>query len=1100
MKNNEEFTPYEKDFYSECNKIKFFCSSLTEIKFQIELLEKICNKELEIYEKQSSQILSFLNNFQTNILISHESEPSNLVEIISDLINSLVINFQYLRIGLIGCHETFKSNIPNICKDLEKFKDNILKKSIFILKESKNNSGNKENINIFINESFESVISNIFKGLVYIHQFFFLYSKAKNEFNINIKNDIENKGNNKIVNIIINDFSERKYAKSEGIYYEPIHFENNNNNILLKNESENIISLCDSYLYYGQIFIKCIYIRKTIISEFKKLINDIIKHSPNNLIETILHIKEKIVRAKDNFIIMGIGTQKSWDLLVQSWNYLYNNMKNFINFCNEITAGELLDDKKDEYKTFENDWDKLSKKIIDLRNKHTKTYTNEKKKQIKENPKEYKIYLDKEQQIKTFLNKDCYDLLNNNVPNIREKEKKRYTDIQELCYKFKKLIKINNEENIENSKIELENSTNIDIYQEVKDIFNKQNNKFQIKDFDNYMDNLKDKILSNIDFSQDNLAKNVKSSLDNYIQNNNEMNSDLEPSISDGGMNSLKEHQLEEEEKNINKIENENNNINNININIYNNANSDNINNNINNNDLNSVSSGLLNLNSNSLLKTKISNIEINDEISKNNNLSLSKKDSKNSNNVQPEKITPKLNSKNNNIILKNTIKEDSSFISVNEDEEEKNINKSNNKKEINEINNDKPNNNKIEVDLLNKYYNDPLIKKRIINRNQKIYDMLIDIHFFERLNKATKDRMKKLEKEIKNDTNFTKIEEFDKILMNKENCIIPPLSILFHYVFNPNTIFNEYPYFKSFLETCLLLRGDYNINILYDKSEIDKIPKYFNDFDYVNNLFNNYSKNDLDLFLRQIDTWYNSFSFELNYIHPIKKLKNVINNKINIKDKINIYFISPTDLIIDYNSYGSDFPFSEIYISNTQYRFHSDIKYNKNIGRFNFKASVFKSNKTTFLSENYLEEQLKIIEDENNKNQIQIYAWGPLNIVYQNGIKNNKIEADNIFVKHLKNSIFDYNYNDDNLKFGENSKMSDCESSNTSDDNDENDNLLKKKKINSDKMYYGILIILGLFSIKTLFGENKGFFSFDNFINILIIISIGFILVKSRE
>ena len=56
---------------------------------------------------------------------------------------------------------------------------------------------------------------------------------------------------------------------------------------------------------------------------------------------------------------------------------------------------------------------------------------------------------------------------------------------------------------------------------------------------------------------------------------------------------------------------------------------------------------------------------------------------------------------------------------------------------------------------------------------------------------------------------------------------------------------------------------------------------------------------------------------------------------------------------------------------------------------------------------------------------------------------------------------------------------MSDCESSNTSDDNDENDNLFKKKKINSNKIFYGILIILGLFSIKTLFGENKGFFSF---------------------
>ena len=211
------------------------------------------------------------------------------------------------------------------------------------------------------------------------------------------------------------------------------------------------------------------------------------------------------------------------------------------------------------------------------------------------------------------------------------------------------------------------------------------------------------------------------------------------------------------------------------------------------------------------------------------------------------------------------------------------------------------------------------------------------------------------------------------------------------------------------------------------------------------------------------------------------------------------IYFISPTDLIINYNSYGSDFPFSEIYISNTQYRFHSDIKYNKNIGRFIFKANAFICNNTTYLSENYLEEQLKIIEDENDKNKIQIYAWGPLNIAFQNWNKSNENEADKIFAKHLKNTIFDYNDNiNDNLKFGENSKLSDYESSNSSDNN--NENIFKKNSIDKDKVYYGILIILGLFSIKTLFGVNKGFFSFDNFINILILISIGFILFKYRE
>ena len=50
MKINEELIPYEKGFHTECAKIKLFCSSLKEIKFQIEFLEKICGKELEIYE------------------------------------------------------------------------------------------------------------------------------------------------------------------------------------------------------------------------------------------------------------------------------------------------------------------------------------------------------------------------------------------------------------------------------------------------------------------------------------------------------------------------------------------------------------------------------------------------------------------------------------------------------------------------------------------------------------------------------------------------------------------------------------------------------------------------------------------------------------------------------------------------------------------------------------------------------------------------------------------------------------------------------------------------------------------------------------------
>ena len=53
---------------------------------------------------------------------------------------------------------------------------------------------------------------------------------------------------------------------------------------------------------------------------------------------------------------------------------------------------------------------------------------------------------------------------------------------------------------------------------------------------------------------------------------------------------------------------------------------------------------------------------------------------------------------------------------------------------------------------------------------------------------------------------------------------------------------------------------------------------------------------------------------------------------------------------------------------------------------------------------------------------------------------------------------------------------------------------------MNNDNLYYGILVILGLFTVKTLFGINNGIFTFDTFINVLILISIGFVVYKSKQ
>ena len=52
-----------------------------------------------------------------------------------------------------------------------------------------------------------------------------------------------------------------------------------------------------------------------------------------------------------------------------------------------------------------------------------------------------------------------------------------------------------------------------------------------------------------------------------------------------------------------------------------------------------------------------------------------------------------------------------------------------------------------------------------------------------------------------------------------------------------------------------------------------------------------------------------------------------------------------------------------------------------------------------------------------------------------------------------------------------------------------DNEFVNRMKYINNDNLYFGILIILGLLTIKTLFSINNGFFTFDNLLNFLILI-----------
>jgi hypothetical protein len=226
--------------------------------------------------------------------------------------------------------------------------------------------------------------------------------------------------------------------------------------------------------------------------------------------------------------------------------------------------------------------------------------------------------------------------------------------------------------------------------------------------------------------------------------------------------------------------------------------------------------------------------------------------------------------------------------------------------------------------------------------------------------------------------------------------------------------------------------------------------------------------------------------------------------DRITIRDVAIVYFISPTDLIVDYLSFGSDFPFAETFVSSSQYRFHCDIKFNKNLGRFNFKTSAIVYNKVTLLRAFSLEEILKNEANKNNKIELQINTWEPFRIVIESKNKEHEIEANKIFLKNLRNNIFSYSDKkpeDYEVESIEESSSSDNESS-TEEKNEKKNkkNRIKNRGNNNDNLYFGLLIILGLLTIKTLFSINNGFFSVDNLLNILILISICFVLYSSKK
>ena len=448
-----------------------------------------------------------------------------------------------------------------------------------------------------------------------------------------------------------------------------------------------------------------------------------------------------------------------------------------------------------------------------------------------------------------------------------------------------------------------------------------------------------------------------------------------------------------------------------------------------------------------------------------------------------------------------------------------KNLIKNQNNNIKNNMNNRKQNNNHNQ----NNVPVNEKLKNQFINRNLTMFTMIKRINFFQNLEQMSQNRMQLFEKEYQNDIYFKKKEFFNNVFINNTEIGKNfPLTLIFHFLFNPKIEITHFSLQKNFYENVLLLHGFKNIKISYDENMLNNIPKFFRDLNYVNNLFQNFEISDLNKFIDEIKGWSKTFDLEIEY-------EDVNNKKIN--DQIKIYFISPKDITIEYNSNSAN-----TCKSFAEFNFHCGIDYDKNKGRFVFKTIANVYNKCEelyqfeFLGEIW-ERAMLVIKEESQKNKII------MDKIFKEHLKKN-LNKYSSSINHIIKDIVDKdkkeNLNNENIdnknflkipnkrknffneinkeekiinkenetKINNNNtfKQKHDEIMNKNENNKINLLIINKDITKEQLLYYGVMLSFFLFIFKTVLSIELGTLSLETFFNFLIIFIIGFMLVKNQS
>ena len=477
------------------------------------------------------------------------------------------------------------------------------------------------------------------------------------------------------------------------------------------------------------------------------------------------------------------------------------------------------------------------------------------------------------------------------------------------------------------------------------------------------------------------------------------------------------------------------------------------------------------------------------------------------------------LNSKSENESLKsnkdfaknNNLKKN---IATNNNKESKNINSNINKNKkivpnINQnIKNTNTKNNKSENNQKKRLSDNNLISSKI-NKNALNSQISNKVIFLQKLYQMCKNRLVLFEKRYINDIYFRKRDFFNNVFINNtEIGKSVPLTLIFYYLLNPKNEINHFSLQKSFFENVLLLHGYKNIKIKYDENELNQVPKFFNDLNYVNNLFDKFDEKKLNNLINEIPKWKNTFTCEISYEDT--------NTNNSINDQVKVYFVSPQDLIIEYNSCSSNL--SKFF---AEYNFHCDIFYNEEHDKFIFETVANVYNKCDELYQyEYLgeiwERGLIVIKSENQKNKLnkdKLFDNEVQKTLNESKTNNNYFAIESIDIKkdkninnkNLKNQKENNKENnkDQNLIINktENKNVQKITKENLIDKN-KNENIINNNpnKANEQILFYGVLLSFFLFIFKTVLSFEMGTFSLETFFNIIIIFFIGFMLFKNQS